>query len=110
MGSAQERTLVAFLDQIQADDSDSIVAGDGPTRMGITGALLALSLSVVMMRCWARQVILKAFGWDDAAMLLALVGFLRSQQHTPLLQASLLPSPLHCCPSFQPNSRPQPGA
>lgn len=107
MGSPHERTLVAFLDQIQADDSGSIVAGDGPTRMGITSVLLALSFSVVMMRCWARQVILRTFGWDDAAMLLALVGFLPNS--TPSSQVTLLPSPFRCCPSSQPQSCPQPG-
>lgn len=61
------------LDQIQADLSDNIVAKNGATLVGITGTLMGLSFSVVMMRCWARQFILRTFGWDDAAMLLALV-------------------------------------
>lgn len=73
MSSSPQATVLS-LAQIQADDSDNVVAGNGSTLMGITGTLMALSFSVVMMRCWARQVILRTFGWDDAAMLLALVG------------------------------------
>lgn len=78
---------MATLDQIQADDSDNIVAGDGATLVGVTGTLMALSFSVVVMRCWARQVILRTFGWDDAAMLLALVGLFpiaRARARAPL--------------------------
>lgn len=65
--------LPLSLAQIQADDSNNIVAGNRNTTLGVTGTLLGLSFLIVVLRCWARQVILRTFGIDDAAMLLALV-------------------------------------
>ncbi|PSR90370.1 hypothetical protein BD289DRAFT_215986 [Coniella lustricola] len=58
--------------QVQADDSSAIVAGNGVELLSISGTLLGLASFVVLLRCWARQVMLRTFGWDDAAMILAL--------------------------------------
>lgn len=58
-------------EMVKADET--IVAGNGATLLGVTGTLMALSLLAVILRCWARHVILRTFGWDDGAILLALV-------------------------------------
>lgn len=70
-GRDASQSLTDF--QVQADGSTALVAANGPELLGIAGVLLGLACSVVLLRIWARQVILRTLGWDDAAMLLAMV-------------------------------------
>lgn len=39
----------------------------------VAAVFLALATVATALRCYVRLVIVKAFGWDDAIMLLALV-------------------------------------
>lgn len=43
---------------------------------GVAAAFVALSSISVALRCYVRLRIVKAFGWDDFVMILALVFFL----------------------------------
>jgi hypothetical protein len=40
---------------------------------GVAAAFLALSTIAVLLRCYVRLRIVKAFGWDDGIMILAMV-------------------------------------
>jgi hypothetical protein len=40
---------------------------------GVAAAFLALSTIAVLLRCYVRLRIVKAFGWDDGFMILAMV-------------------------------------
>lgn len=50
-----------------------MVNRNGEAIIAVTAAFLAISLVAVCLRCFVRLRIVKAFGWDDGAMLLAMV-------------------------------------
>lgn len=39
----------------------------------VTAVMIGLSIIAVLMRCFVRLYLVRAFGWDDALMLVALV-------------------------------------
>lgn len=45
-----------------------------PLVIGVISMLLVLAFTSVALRVYTRAVIVKAFGWDDAAAIFALVG------------------------------------
>lgn len=40
----------------------------------VTAVFLGISLGSVLLRCFVRTRVVRAFGWDDIVMLLAMVG------------------------------------
>ena len=40
----------------------------------VTAVFLAISLISVGLRCFVRTQVVRAFGWDDSLMLVAMVG------------------------------------
>lgn len=56
-----------------------MVNKNGTAIIAVTAAFLGISLVAVCLRCFVRLRIVKAFGWDDGAMLLAMVGTVEYQ-------------------------------
>lgn len=58
-----------------------MVNKNGETIIAVTAVFLAISFVAVCLRCFVRLRIVKAFGWDDGAMLLAMVGTINYQHY-----------------------------
>lgn len=41
----------------------------------VTAVFLSISLTTVLLRCFVRLHLVRAFGWDDTLMVIAAVGF-----------------------------------
>lgn len=50
-----------------ADDTNA------PLILGVAGLLMGLSFTIVALRIWVRQVVIKSMGVDDSVMIAALV-------------------------------------
>jgi len=42
----------------------------------VTAVFLSISLATVLLRCFVRLRVVRAFGWDDTLMVIAAVGSL----------------------------------
>ena len=50
-----------------------MVANRGPELQAVCSTMVSISFISVALRVWVRARIIKAFGWDDFFMVLALV-------------------------------------
>jgi hypothetical protein len=50
-----------------ADDTNA------PLILGVAGLMMGLSFTIVALRIWVRQVVIKTMGVDDSVMIAALV-------------------------------------
>lgn len=50
-----------------------MVNHNGQSIIAVTGVFLAISFIAVSLRCYVRLRVVKAFGWDDGTMVLAMV-------------------------------------
>ena len=70
--------------------------GSGPTRLVNVGiAFLSIAWLAVVLRVWARAIIIRTFGWDDWTILLTMVRcrvFIRYYYSMTLLTVIRLPS------------------
>jgi len=75
------------------DSPSEITAAHGRQQYinGVTIAFLILSWTAVSLRMYVRALMIKNFGWDDAVMLLAAVGFHRtdSQMYNVLMDKQI---------------------
>jgi hypothetical protein len=68
MDAAQESAYKAAVLAAVQDDSRSNAI------LIVTAVFLGISLGSVLLRCFVRTRVVRAFGWDDIIMLLAMVG------------------------------------
>jgi hypothetical protein len=61
------------IDTMTHSSADLAMAAEQQQR--ITIAFLVVSWIFILLRIWTRTCIIRSFGWDDAVMLLAGVGF-----------------------------------
>jgi hypothetical protein len=54
-----------------------MVDNRGPELLAVCSLFAAMSFVSVVLRCYVRLRLVKAFGWDDGFMVLALVSRLR---------------------------------
>jgi hypothetical protein len=67
MDAAQESAYkAAVLDAVQDDSRSNAI-------LIVTAVFLGISLGSVILRCFVRTRVVRAFGWDDIIMLLAMV-------------------------------------
>lgn len=43
---------------------------------GVAAAFMSVACVTVMLRCYVRVVVVKGFGWDDGAMVVAMIFYL----------------------------------
>lgn len=51
-----------------------MVNKNGEAIIAVTAVFLGISFVAISLRCYVRLRIVKAFGWDDTVMLMAMVG------------------------------------
>lgn len=68
MSAAEESAYKAAILAAVQDDSRSNAI------LIVTAVFLGISLTSVLLRCFVRTRVVRAFGWDDIIMLLAMVG------------------------------------
>jgi hypothetical protein len=54
-----------------------MVDNRGPELLAVCSLFVAMAFVSVVLRCYVRLHLVKAFGWDDGFMVLALVSRLR---------------------------------
>lgn len=57
-------------------DTSGLCANHQPQLLGVTSALLALSTMMVLLRLISRGMSAMSYWFDDAAIIIGLVGFL----------------------------------
>jgi hypothetical protein len=68
MNATEEIAYKAAVQAAVQDDSRSNAI------LIVTAVFLGISLGSVLLRCFVRTRVVRAFGWDDIIMLLAMVG------------------------------------
>lgn len=53
--------------------------------MAVAAVFMAVASVTVILRCYVRLLIVKAFGWDDAVMVIAMVDSMRTRPQKPKL-------------------------
>lgn len=51
-----------------------MVSGRSEVITIVTAVFFAISLTTVLLRCFVRLRVVRAFGWDDTLMVIAMVG------------------------------------
>lgn len=85
MSAAEESAYKAAILAAVQDDSRSNAI------LTVTSVFLGISLTSVLLRCFVRTRVVRAFGWDDIIMLLAMVGCPRA--HISDAQCAIIHAP-----------------